>query len=146
MQGARDATELLTGFVSAIRMHQWLQGAWIIFCCERNMAHEAGFLTEPLLVMNKVVGIAQHEYKDYGWWTDNPTKVKMAYEARRCMAMNSVFYMKDFICTNPWDEPTKRREKVKRKFEEQMKRFKPVMSQPRDPHSTPRITISGMFC
>ena len=75
--------------------------------------------------------------------TDNQTKVRCAYKARECMVMHSVFYMKDFICTNPWLDASTRRQTTKAKFEEQLKRFKPVLTSPKDPHSTPKITVSG---
>lgn len=32
------------------------------------MAHEAGFLTEPLLDYRRTVSIAQHDPLEYGWW------------------------------------------------------------------------------
>ena len=68
MIGASEAVLLLENFVQGIREHPSFQDAWLIFCCERNMAHEAGFLTEPFLKFRKTVAIAQHETKDYGWW------------------------------------------------------------------------------
>jgi len=140
---SRDASDFVTGFVDAIRAHPQMQNAWIIFCCERNMAHEAGFLTEPVLKHRNTVAIAQHDVNDYGWWTDLQTKVQAAYKARHCMAMESVGYMKDFICTNPWLDPKTRRQITKAKFEEQLKRYKPVVTNPKDPHSTPKVTVSG---
>jgi hypothetical protein len=53
--------------------------------------------------------------------------------------------MKDFICTNPWLDVASRRQTTKAKFEEQLKRFKPVLTSPKDPHSTPKITVSGLL-
>ena len=57
--------------------------------------------------------------------------------------MNSIVYMKDMICTNPFVDPSDRRKKTKAKFEEQLKRYKPVMTTPKDPQSTPKMTVSG---
>ena len=55
--------------------------SWQIFCCERNMAHEAGFLTQEFLKFHqKNMSVAQHEVGDYGWWTVTGSKVKYAYK------------------------------------------------------------------
>jgi hypothetical protein len=108
------------------------------------MAHEAGFLTEPFLQLHqKNIGIAQYEHNDYGWWTDNAHKVKSAYRARQYFALGTLCYMKNLVCANPFEKEGDRRKTVKAKFEEQIKRYRPVEAETTNPHSVARVTISG---
>lgn len=57
--------------------------------------------------------------------------------------MNAVAYMKDWICVNRWLDPKTRKQITESKFREQIKRYKPVATAPKDPHSVPKVTVSG---
>lgn len=108
------------------------------------MGHEGGYLAKPFMDLNtKNIALSQYEEKDYGWWTDNNAKINYAYKTREFMAMGAVRYMKDWVCVNPWIKPEDRRKITKQKFEEQMKRFRPVTTSVKDPHMIPRMTVSG---
>ena len=73
---------MLVEFGRAIRRHKTFANAFLIFCCEKNMAHEAGFLAEKHIEQNRLKNIAmrQNENNDYGWHTNNENKVKSAYK------------------------------------------------------------------
>lgn len=75
--------------------------------------------------------------------TDLHTKVQAAYKTRHYFVMGAIGYMEDFICTNASLDSKTRRQTTKAKFEEQLKRYKPVVTSPKDPHSTPKVTVSG---
>lgn len=122
------------------------------------MAHEAGFLTlEHQKLHPKNISLAQHELKDYGWWTDYSSKVKYAFKvsqlqinfklilkkARSLIALDNVFIMKDFICANPFVDEHTRRDVLDSKFREQVQRFRVVTTKPKEAHSIPRVTVSG---
>lgn len=141
---AKDCIRLIEGFARAIREIECFRNSWLLFCPERNLGHEGGYLAEPFQNLHqKNVALAQYENKDYGWWTDNAAKINYAYKTREFMAMGAVRFMKDWVCTNPWIQPEERKKITKMKFEEQMKRFRPVTTNVKDPHSIPRMTISG---
>lgn len=143
-KAATDCITLLKGFVTEIRKIECFRNSWILFCPERNLGHEGGYLAQPFSELHpKNKPLAQYEEKDYGWWTDNAAKINYAYKTREIMATGGVRYMKNWVCTNPWLPPEDRRKITKTKFEEQMRRFRPVTTSVKDPHNIPRMTVSG---
>lgn len=54
-----------------------------------------------------------------------------------------VSIMKDFVCANPWLKPEERRKTMMAKFQEQFQRFRITATEPKTPHSIPRVTVSG---
>lgn len=141
---ARDCIYLLETFARSIREKECFRDAWLIFCPERNLGHEGGYLTQPFMEIHpKNIAVAQYTHSDYGWWTDNQGKINYGYKTRELMAMGSIRFMKDWICTNPWLSPQERKKITRSKFEEQLKRFRPVTTPVKDPQSIPRMTVSG---
>jgi hypothetical protein len=131
-------------FTQAIRERPQFRDSWLVLVCERNTGHESGFLADPFKKLHpKNIAVAQYEDGDYGWWTEVGDKQKYAFKTRECMMVGAMCFMKDWICTNPWLRPEERHKTTRAKFEEQIKRVRPVMTQPKEPHSTPRMTISG---
>lgn len=134
---------MLKEFVTGLRRVEAFQSAWLVLCVERNTGHESGYLSDEFLKFSKTVAIAQHETKDYGWWTDHALKLKAAYKLRKSMAEGSLVLMKDFVCSNPWIPAEKRREKTMNKFVEQIKRYKLVENERSTPHANTKVTVSG---
>lgn len=120
------------------------QQARICFCVERNMAHEAGFITE--MVINKfpgTIGITQNPDNDYGWWTDHGQKIRYAMSLRQTFLENSIVYSDRLVCVNPFMEESRRMTATKAKFEEQLSRYKIIASDSQSAVSTPKFSVSG---
>jgi hypothetical protein len=80
---------------------------------------------------------------DVGWFTDNTYKVKYAYAAREKIKEEAVFFVEDWICTNPWLQAEKRSFITKQKFFEQMSRYKLFSGSLASPFSKQKTTITG---
>jgi hypothetical protein len=108
------------------------------------MAHEAGFTAQYVLEQFPgSIAISQDVQNDYGWWTDHPTKMRYAYSFRHHMLTESVFYSKNLVVTNPWLDPAKRHSTTLAKFEEQMKRYKLVQNELKNPLAIAKTSVSG---
>jgi hypothetical protein len=115
---------LLENFINGIRNNRSLASSWILFCCERNMAHEAGFLAQIVNKYSKVQLISQYGNDDYGWWTTKPEKTKYAYQALDIFATGNIVYMKDPICANPFKQQDKMKI-TKQMLEQQLTMYNP---------------------
>lgn len=141
---------LLSSFLDGISSHPNLSDARILFCCESNMAHEAGFLSNEVKKYHnseiitdgrkgkKTGAIAE------GWFTTNEIKVSQAYDAWDIVSQNGVTFIKDWVCASPFvKNPIKRRRETREKFVEQLKRYSEIEMPTKDPLSTPRSGVSG---
>jgi hypothetical protein len=143
-----QAESFLSSFCLAIRKHEIYKYAHVVFCCERNMAHEAGFLAECVkrsLYHERISFICQREPGDCGWWTQADVKYKMAYEMRFVFMSKIIQYAQDVICVNPFMKEATRWQETKRKFEDQLPKYKIVVSgmSSTNPLSAPRHGVSG---
>jgi hypothetical protein len=112
------------------------------------MAHEAGFLGEKVratLKHSRISFICQKDPKDIGWWTTAEVKYKMAYAMRSVFQSTAIYYADEMICANPWLDETNRLQITKKKFEDQLPKYKIVIAglSMNNPISTPRVSISG---
>jgi len=121
-----DETEkLLVSFITTLRKHPYLENAFFIFVAERNTGQESGHMAGWVLKQRLTYCIKQREDRNYGWWTGPNEKMAYAFEARRKLKSNAVFFLKDWVCTNPWVEKPEERHKMTRdKFFEQMNRYR----------------------
>lgn len=145
---ATQAETFLSSFCLGIRRHRILKYSHVVFCCERNMAHEAGFLAECVkktLCHERISFICQRSPGDCGWWTQSDVKYKMGFEMRYVFMNNIIQYSDDVVCTNPFMKEATRWEETKKKFEDQLPKYKIVVSgvSSLNPLSTPRIGLSG---
>jgi hypothetical protein len=138
-----DAIELFKSFIRAIRRNPWLSDAWIVFIAERNNGNASGHLSEELTKFQKTVSVRQRDDRDYGWWTDNAAKVKYAYTAREVVSLGSLFFMKDMAVGNPFLEENTRVDFMKKKFFDQMTRYKLLPNKPTTPFARKAITVTG---
>lgn len=101
-----EAVLFVLEFSRGIRRHKSFAKAWFIFCCEKNMAHEAGFLTEEFISDHtKNIGLREKEGKDYGSETTNESKVRSAYKVRMLSSYLFIYELGKVIdlygqCTN----------------------------------------------
>jgi hypothetical protein len=127
-----------------LRKHPVLSNAWIVFCCERNTAHEAGFLADEVTAYEKHALIAEKGDDDWGWWSTNSTKTQQAYAAWSSVSLGQVSFLKNWVCENPMVDGVSRRKHTKDKFTEQLRRYSEYAMQTRDPLSIPRTGVSGV--
>ncbi len=141
---AEDSIWFFQEFMSGLRKHPWIDGAWLMFAAETNTGHESGHLVTELKKMKRVYAIREKEDGEYGWRTDNKAKVHYAWSARAKMASDAVFLMKDLVCKNPWVEKEDvRRQKVVEKFYDQMSRYQIVELAQHSAATPARVTTSG---
>lgn len=132
--------------IDALRAHPSFVNAWLIFCCERNMAHEASYLANVVLAERRTVCVAQKGDRDYGWWTGNVEKVQYAYRARMSIAQGSVALMRDLLSANPWRgaDAAVRSRAMRDKFEQQLRRYRLVhLGNDANPLAPARMGVSG---
>ena len=141
--GAGEVTLLLEAFIRGIRERELFAHAWIIFCCERNMAHEGGFIAKVVLSFKKTRCVSQHEGNDYGWWTNEENKSRYAFTARDHIMHQGVRYVEDLICMNPWMSADTRAKETREKFENQMRHYLAYQRENTDPLRRSRVGVSG---
>ncbi len=83
------------------------------------------------------------ERRDCGIWTTNENKIRYASDAREELSTDSVSFLEDMVCKNPFLDPDKRIKITQKKFIEQMKRFKLVNPEIRNAGNIPKATVSG---
>ena len=128
----------------AIRRHPAFASAWIIFCCERNMAHEASFLAREVREDRRVACIAQkpNEPDDYGWWTTTrkgPVRVPHA----RSPAEGSVAHARPDQRQPVQPDASTRAATMVERFEQQMRQYRIVRLESNNPLASARIGVSG---
>lgn len=77
-----------------------LRDAHILFCCERNTGHTAGWLAGIVSKFDNTTCIAQWGDLDYGWWTQAREKIQYAFEARGVFQMGNIVFFEDMISVN----------------------------------------------
>ena len=119
---------LLKSFITALRDHPALSSTTILWCCERNMAHEAGWTALYLQQnFNNIELIAQDGGDDYGWWTTEKEKIAYATASNLILSVGNIAYMKDPICTNPWLKKGDKTKDVKEKLQLQLTNYSPKL-------------------
>lgn len=123
----KEAEWLLEDFIRAIRTHESLRDAHILFCCERNTGHTAGWLANIVLKFSNTSCIAQHGDADYGWWTQAREKTQYAYEARGVFQMGNIAFIDDMVSVNRFIKvmPALKIKNIQTKFEKQLKSYVP---------------------
>ncbi len=78
-----------------------------------------------------------------GVWTGWSQKMQYGFSLKLQMVAGNVKFMKDFICENPFQDPTTRRAVVRKKIIEQATRYRIVYTESDNPHSVGKTTLSG---
>jgi hypothetical protein len=146
-----SATEVQQ-FVEAFLKRLWtmpeLHGTRFIFCAERNLAHESGFIAGFVLQRFPTsVAIAQHSVNDYGWYTDHEQKIRYAHTLVMRLREQVVSFTYNARCGLPAflnvADPDQRWTETKEKLFEQLSRYRIVQSRPHNAMSAVRTTVSG---
>jgi hypothetical protein len=136
---------LFKDFIDAIKKNKWTSCAKILFFGERNTGHEIGHMSRLLSQYSNTYSYRQKTNRDFGIWTDNALKISFAMAARLEVAKGNIYYMDDLICTNRFAKCVgpKKVDEIKHELESQAARYKFVATNPKSPHSIPRITVTG---
>ena len=122
----------------------WLRDSVKVLTVERGTGHESGRLAEAFLRRSNSYAIREKRgSEEYGWRTTSHSKNAYAQALWMKMAEGAIAYMRDMVCTNPWQDATSRAEKARFELESQIGRFQVVQKEMNDPFSQPRTTISG---
>lgn len=145
---ADQVEELVKSFLTRLLIVPELQSAKIIFCAERNMAHEAGFIAKFVKrEFPRSYAIAQKPDNDYGWYTTHDQKIQYAMALVACMSNEALVFSKQMRCATPTflgtSVPEERLATIKQKLFEQMGRYRMVQSQSHNALFIPRSTVSG---
>lgn len=138
-----DTIRFFDGFISGLKKHPWLKNAYIFLVVERNTGRESQHFDRYLQKYSNAMSIKQREDREAGWWTHRDTKIKYAFACRQDLIMNSLFYLKDMVCTNPGVEQKDKLKRTKKKLYDQMRNYKLLGNTIRDPFATQRETVSG---
>lgn len=125
-----------------------LHGTRFIFCAERNMAHESGFIAGFVLQrFPSSVAIAQHANNDYGWYTDHAQKILYAQTLVMRLREQAVSFTYNARCGLPAflnvADPDERWTEIKEKLFEQLARYRIVQSHVHNALSIAKTTVSG---
>lgn len=141
---AEDEMSFFKGFIEGLRTHEWLRNSWLMFAGERNTGFESGHMVKQLKKYKHVYAMKEKEDSEYGFNTNNKSKMEYAFSARDRMAEESVFILDDWVCTNPWIENVvERKHKTLEKFYEQMSRYQLIELQQRSVTSASKVTVTG---
>jgi hypothetical protein len=78
-----------------------------------------------------------------GVWTSNELKIDYLVIARDSVITESVSFMENFVCENPFMDANVRRKKTKDKFFDQLKRVRYVTKKNKTPFAKNAVTVSG---
>lgn len=142
---------LVHSFLTRLQSVPELQGSKFIFCAERNMAHESGFIA--FFVREQFPGsyaIMQHANNDYGWYTTHDQKIRYAYSLVGRLAEDSLVFSHRALCGQPEFLGTlattaneERWQSIKNKLYEQLSRYRVVQSAVHNALTIAKTTVSG---
>lgn len=114
-------------FIKAIRNNPILKDAHILFCCERNTGHTAGWLADIVLNYGNTSCIAQKGGDDFGWWTQAREKTQYAYETRGVFQMGNIAFFDEMISVNRFIKASEelKTKNIQTKYVKQIKSYVP---------------------
>jgi hypothetical protein len=132
-------------FILAIKKHEWLCDAKILFFGERNTGQEIGHLTDILFDYDNVFSYKQKENRNFGIWTNDEIKISYAMAARLEISKGNVYVMVNMISANRFMDvdPDKRADAMFDMLEDQGLRYKILSNKPKNPHSGVKMTVTG---
>jgi hypothetical protein len=135
--------KLVESFIIGLRNNNWLSSAIIIFIPERNTGHESGRIEKIVMRHAKSMSYREKEDRNPGVFTTNNLKLDYATEIRDQLKMNSVFFMENFVCENPYMDKDKRRRETQKKLFDQLKRVRYVVKKNKTPFANENVAVSG---
>jgi len=118
--------DFVHAFLEAIIKDPRFMDARIIFCSEKNMGHEACFISQYVVEhFRNVIIVSKDGDVDYGLYSSHVSKVQQAYITWEAMRRHTIKFAKNWICTNPFlDDNIDKCAYTKTKLHEQLSRYK----------------------
>ncbi len=110
----------------AIRSHHLLRESQIVFVCEKNMGFISGFMTEVFQEDINFMPLAEKVrdgFPDYGWTTTEVRKIEYAQAMCSEVRRQSVRFMRDLICANPFDSKPEKKKRIINELMAQLRRY-----------------------
>ncbi len=135
--------QVFQNFILGLTRHPWLKHSTIVFVPERSCGHEPGRMEKFLHLYGQFVSSREKIDANPGIFTKNAIKMECAFAARDQIAQDSVAFLEDFVCENPFQKEETRRALAKDKFIKQMKGYRFVNVDSKTPFQNTRMTVSG---
>lgn len=143
-----EATKFLEDFLKDLRSLSFFKAATIVFCAERNTAHESHFLAESVKKFGPCYLYTEniHNPDDYGKRTTGTSKVNEVRILQKFLNLDAGF-MKGWIATNNFStitrEPEQLRQLMKEKIIDQMSRYNIRLTGYYGTADLPRYVVTG---
>jgi len=146
-----EASQFLSDFLLNIRRHPFFSDCWIVFCCERNTAHESHFLAEVAKKFKPIHLYTENinNPDDYGKRTTAASKLNEVRALQRFLATSipSAGFVDNWVACNfllpTRKTPAQLQSIMKEKLVDQMTRYNIQESAASQKGGVVRYTVSG---